>query len=62
MYWSQNGKPRFGPIYEEMRRSRALFKYVLRHCRLEDTRIKYDILANKALKRLKGFGIMFVKN
>ena len=42
--WVAHGKPRFGPVYNEMRVNRANFKYNLRY--LSEETIKSDLLAN----------------
>jgi hypothetical protein len=44
--WSINGKPKNGPVYDIMRRARALFKYSIRACRKRNEKEKSDELAN----------------
>ena len=36
LLWHSNGKPRFGPLFELMRTTRARFKYALRQCKKEE--------------------------
>ena len=45
--WNNAGRPRFGPVFEIMRRSRALFKYSLRYCKQQDSQNRANALANK---------------
>ena len=43
--WRSNGKPRFGPTCELMRRTRLNFKYALRQCQRSEDRIRADAMA-----------------
>ena len=51
LLWSSNGKPRQGVIFELMEKTKDHFKSVFRQCKLENTRIKCDLLATKLLKK-----------
>ena len=46
LWWQSHNKPRHGPVYELMRKSRANFKYCLRSCKNKEEEIKYDQLAS----------------
>ena len=43
--WIRSSKPRYGEVFEDMKTSRAKFKYVLRQCRRNEASIRDDILA-----------------
>ena len=45
-----HGKPRYGYVYEAMRRSRSHFKYALRQCKRSEDTIKTDRLAGDLLQ------------
>ena len=45
----QNGKPRSGPLFEAMRKTRSKFKHTLRQCHKDKERIRADIMANRFL-------------
>jgi exonuclease III len=45
--WNSAGKPRFGPVFDIMKRSRAIFKYSLRYCKRQENQNRADALANK---------------
>ena len=49
--WQQCGKPRYGPICDIMKRTRARFIYCLRHCKAIETRAKADSLAKTFLSK-----------
>lgn len=51
LFWRSNNKPRDGPLYENMRRSRARFKYALRSCRNAEETLKADALARSILDK-----------
>ena len=51
LLWQCNSKPRFGPLCDLMKRTRARFKQRLRFCKSNDDRVRADALANKLLKR-----------
>ena len=44
--WSNEGKPRQGSLYDEMRVTRARFKLALRYCKQNQEALKADALAN----------------
>ena len=43
--WRRLGKPRTGSVYEIMKRSRAVFKHVLRFCKQQEKKTKMNRLA-----------------
>ena len=49
LVWRDNGKPRFGPIYWEMTRSRLQFKRALKNCRQQ----REAIIDGKIAEKLK---------
>ena len=49
--WRNNGKPRHGMTYTNMKQTRAYFKMVLRKCKKDEATAKADSLANKLLER-----------
>lgn len=56
LMWRNNGSPKFGPIFDLMKRTRALFKLTLRECKLNKKHIIADSLAKKyLLKDRKSF-------
>ena len=56
LHWAACKKPRHGPSFEDMKRTRAYFKYTLRQCRENVDRVKSDNLAKKLIsKRTKDF-------
>ena len=44
--WCHNGKPRYGPGYVHMYKSRAVFKQALRFCKRNEERLQADALAH----------------
>ena len=44
--WAANGRPRTGPLYELMRKTRAKFKSVFRACKRDERQARADSLAN----------------
>ena len=48
--WVQHGKNREGVFYEEMKRTRKLFKNALKFCKYNEQQVKDNILAKKVLK------------
>jgi hypothetical protein len=50
-HWVRCSKPRHGPVFEQMRRTRAYFKYTLRQCHVNQERVKSDNLARKLLSK-----------
>ena len=49
LIWQGAGKPRQGPVFEIMKRSRSVFKYSLRFSRRNEGQIKAGCLAKKIL-------------
>ena len=49
--WTANGKPKQGPIFNTMKRSRASFKYVLRQCKANECKAKADKVAMKFMHK-----------
>ena len=45
--WQEWSKPRSGPIFDAMRRTRAQFKYALRYCKSVEDQARADSLASK---------------
>ena len=45
LHWCHDGKPRYGPSYAHMYRSRAAFKQALRFCKRNKERLQADALA-----------------
>ena len=43
--WRTAGKPKQGPIFECMKRTKSLFKYSLRHCRRSEAQVRADSIA-----------------
>jgi len=44
--WQQCNKPKNGPVFELMQRTRAQYKYAIRFCRKNIKSIQADTLAN----------------
>ena len=57
LHWAANKKPRHGPLFEQMKRTRSYFKFTLRQCRAnQDIRFSLTILPrNRSLKTPKNF-------
>jgi hypothetical protein len=53
--WMSIGKPRLGPVYEMMKRTRAQFKLALRYCRSNEDMLKCNALANDYLTNNESF-------
>ena len=53
--WIYAGKPRIGPEFELMKRTRALFKLALRSCRQKEDQIRCDNLAKEYLTNSQNF-------
>ena len=51
LLWQTNSKARFGPIYENMKTTRARFKHCLRHCKSIETKARADAIAKKYLDK-----------
>ena len=49
--WHQWNKPKQGPIFQLMQRSRARYKYAIRYCRQQESRTLADSLAHSASSR-----------
>ena len=49
--WREANRPRMGALFDEMNKSRRLFKTALRRCRQNRTRIESDKLASAMLKK-----------
>ena len=49
--WREANRPREGALFDEMNKSRRLFKIALRRCRQNRTRIESDKLASAILKK-----------
>ena len=49
--WKDNKRPRYGPIYQIMKNTRAQFKLILRKCKNKDLASTSDSLANKLLSK-----------
>ena len=53
LVWVQNDKPRFGPVFEDMKLSRSNFKRALNFCKNNETQICKQNLANVFLNKDK---------
>ena len=49
--WHDHGKPRQGILFDNMKKSRAYFKYVFRKCKASNNKKDADSLANKLLSK-----------
>ena len=49
--WRSSGKPKYGPTFIEMNRTRLYFKFVLRKCRKDNCKASADSLAKKLLDK-----------
>jgi endonuclease/exonuclease/phosphatase family metal-dependent hydrolase len=49
LLWTNNGRPRSGPLLRNMQCTRASFKQALRHCRNSESKAHADSLARKLL-------------
>ena len=47
LLWAANGKPRQGPLFEDMKKTRAQFKYALRFVKNNEKTLRSDALAKK---------------
>ena len=62
LLWRYNGKPRFGPIFDLLQRTRANFKSTLRKCISGNDNRTADSLATKFLnKDFKRFVVILEK-
>ena len=43
--WRNSGRPRHGPVSDDMRRSRLLFKYILKQCQRNEDQARADAMA-----------------
>ena len=43
--WRNSGRPRHGPLSDDMRRSRLLFKYILKQCQHNEDQSRADAMA-----------------
>jgi len=50
--WVEDGKPRQGPLFFLMNRTRAAFKLAMRYCKQHETMIRADNLANSITDRV----------
>ena len=48
--WIQNGKNSYGPYYDEMTRTRKIFRNALKLCKYQEQQIRDDKLAENILK------------
>ena len=56
LFWRSMNKPRFGPVFDIMRRSRAQFKQTLRQCKAQEKQLVADSVArNLMAKDTKAF-------
>eukprot|EP00918_Siedleckia_nematoides_P057133 GHVU01124629.1.p1 GENE.GHVU01124629.1~~GHVU01124629.1.p1 ORF type:complete len:121 (+),score=10.76 GHVU01124629.1:310-672(+) len=56
LMWRNNGSPKYGPIFDIMKQSRALFKLTLRQCKSNKNNVIADTLAKRyLLKDSKAF-------
>ncbi len=51
--WKENGKPRYGIYYENMKKSRTNFKKALKFCKENEIKIKKDKLLKSYAKNNK---------
>ena len=51
LMWRSQGSPRYGPIFDNMSKTRAYFKRCLRKCKANENNCKTDALARKLLCR-----------
>ena len=49
--WNACNRPKQGLVFNVMKKTRATFKYVLRHCKKQDSKAKADILAMRFLNK-----------
>lgn len=49
--WQLSSKPKFGPVFDLMKTTRARFKYALRYCKSMESRARADALAKKLLTK-----------
>ena len=56
LIWQKAGKPHSGPFFENMKHSKSLFKYTLRHCRRRENQLRADSLdKDLSMKSYKDF-------
>ncbi len=51
LHWASSGKPRYGVVFDNMKRTRAYFKYTLRMCKTNGQKSQADSLAKKLLSK-----------
>ena len=51
LLWRNNGKPKYGYIFEEMKRSRAYFKFIIKKCKRDCDIKSANVLASKLLNK-----------
>jgi exonuclease III len=47
--WNDAGKPKFGPVFDIMKRSRAVFKYCLRYCKRNEAQLRANATCDKMI-------------
>ena len=60
--WVSSGKPKQGEFFDNMKRSRARFKYALRMCKKHEIELRADSLAKHLLQKDCHFLEIIVKN
>ena len=50
-FWIRSSKPRHGEVFNDMKTTRAKFKYLLRQCKRNEASIRADILARDLCKK-----------
>jgi len=51
LIWVGDRKPRQGPSFQNMQRTRSIFKQAIRHCRMSESKAYADSLAHKLLTK-----------
>ena len=47
LHWASCSKPRYGPTFDHMKRTRSYFKFTLRQCRANEDRVLSNNLARR---------------
>ena len=50
-FWIRSSKPKHGEVFNDMKTSRAKFKYLLRQCKRNEASVRADILARDLCKK-----------
>ena len=50
-FWIRSSKPRYGEVFDDVKTSRAKFRYLLRQCRRNEASVRADIITRDLCKK-----------